>query len=109
MIIVIDYKIYAVDFDGTLCDSNYPEFGDPIQRVIDFCKEKQREGHKLILWTCRTGKPLDDAVMWCTEHGLYFDAVNDNLPELNKLYGNNSRKVYADFYIDDKNIDMQLI
>ena len=103
---MIDYKIYAVDFDGTLCKSNYPDLGDTIQHVIDFCIQKQKDGHKLIHWTCRSNEALDEAVKWCEEHGLVFDIVNDNLPELNELYGNNSRKAYADYYIDDKNLDI---
>lgn len=96
--------IYAVDFDGTLCKSNYPSLGEPIQSIIDFCISKKSEGHKLILWTCRCGERLEEAVTWCQEHGLQFDAVNDNLPAMNELYGNNSRKVFADYYIDDKNL-----
>lgn len=31
-----------------------------------------------------------------------FDAVNENLPEMVEWYGNDSRKVHADCYIDDK-------
>jgi hypothetical protein len=40
---------------------------------------------------------------WCICHGLTFDAVNDNLPENIAIHNNNSRKVNADFYIDDRN------
>ena len=101
---MLAYDIYAVDFDGTLCDSNYPELGEPIQSVIDFCIRKQAEGHKLILWTCRCGKYLDEAVAWCKEQGLVFDAVNENLPEMIELFDNDCRKVFADYYIDDKNL-----
>lgn len=36
-------KIIAVDFDGTLCDSNYPLCGEPIIPVIDeLLKEKEK-------------------------------------------------------------------
>ena len=31
-----------------------------------------------------------------------YDAVNDNLPEVIEIYGNNSRKITCDYYIDDK-------
>jgi len=34
---------------------------------------------------------------------LVFDAINDNLPEIKELYGNNSRKISYDIYIDDRN------
>lgn len=35
---------------------------------------------------------------------LTFDAVNDNLPEIIEMYGNTSRKITCDYYIDDKAI-----
>lgn len=99
-----DYKIYAVDFDGTLCEDKFPGIGFPKQNIIDFCKQKQRDGHKLILWTCREHDKLKKAVQWCAEHGLVFDAVNTNIPEEIDYYGNDCRKIGADFFIDDRNL-----
>ena len=49
---------------------------------------------------------LDKAVSWCRAHGLRFDAVNDNLPEHVRKYGNNCRKVFADEYWDDKSVQV---
>ncbi len=97
-----EYKIFAVDFDGTLCYSNWPELGDPNTVLIDYLKKCKALGHKIILWTCRAGEPLENAVSWCKEQGLIFDAINDNLPEIVALYGNNSRKITCDYYIDDR-------
>ena len=99
---MIEYKIMAVDFDGTLCYSNWPELGDPNEVLISYLKEGKKKGNKLILWTCRAGEPLDNAVSWCKQQGLEFDAINDNLPEIVSLYGNNSRKITCDYYIDDR-------
>ena len=45
---------------------------------------------------------MDEAVRWCGGHGLHFDALNDNLPERVRQYGDNPRKVSADEYWDDK-------
>lgn len=95
--------IYAIDFDGTLCDNKYPEIGEPKEDVIRAVKYAQESGVKFILWTCREGEKLQQAVEWCAEHGITFDAVNDNLPEINEQFGNNCRKVFADWYIDDRN------
>ena len=96
--------IIAVDFDGTLCKDLYPEIGRPNRRLIRILKDRATVfGDKLILWTCRTGKQLDDAVEWCKNFGLHFDAVNENLPEIKKKWGGDTRKVYADKYIDDRN------
>ena len=97
------FTIYAVDFDGTLCSDRWPQIGEPNNNLIDFLIHQQKMGEKVILWTCRSSDLLEKAVKWCKRRGLIFDAVNDNLPGLVAAYGNNSRKVFADVYIDDKN------
>ncbi len=100
----MDYKIIAVDFDGTLCFSNWPELGEPNTRLIQYLQAQRAAGNKIILWTCRAGEALSSALDWCIEQGLSFDAINDNLPEIVELYGNNSRKITCDIYIDDRNM-----
>ena len=96
--------IIAVDFDGTLCVNRWPEIGKARQPVIDWLVMQKQKGVKLILWTMRSGEKLAEAVRWCEAHGLTFDAVNDNLPEIQAQYGNNPRKVFANYYLDDHNI-----
>lgn len=98
----MDYQIMAVDFDGTLCYSSWPDVGEPNRPLIEYLKNWKRMGNKLILWTCRAGSALDLAVSWCSEHQLEFDAINDNLPEIVEQYGSNSRKITCDYYIDDR-------
>lgn len=98
----INFQTIAVDFDGTLCYSKWPDCGQPNQALITYLQEWRRNGNKLILWTCRAGEALSKAVEWCKEQNLEFDAVNDNLPEIIELYGNNSRKITCDYYIDDR-------
>lgn len=97
-------KIIAIDFDGTLCEDKYPEIGAPIKEVIDYLKKRQENGDKLILWTCRIGEKLDAAVKWCQEYGLVFDTVNENHPDVLAWIGSDSRKIFADEYIDDRNV-----
>ncbi len=94
--------IIAVDFDGTLCEDVYPKIGNANFYLILQLKGRQAMGDKLILWTCRAGKALDEAIEWCAHYGLHFDAVNDNVPETLAKYGNNSRKITADIYLDDR-------
>lgn len=98
-------KIYAVDFDGTLSLGEWPEVGPANIELINYLLELQSDGNKLILWTCRAGEALDNAVKWCRMHGLVFDAINDNLPEIIEEYGSNSRKITCDHYIDDRALD----
>ena len=94
--------ILAVDFDGTLSLGTWPDVGPANEKLFRLLKKRKDEGDKLILWSCRVGKPLEEAVAWCRENDLEFDAVNDNLPEVIEIYGTNSRKVSCDYYIDDK-------
>lgn len=100
--------IYAVDFDGTLCEDRFPEIGREIPERVNYLKALQKQGHKLILWTCRQDCPLGQyltrAINWCNSRGLYFDAVNENLKEVQEKWGGDTRKVFCDFYIDDKNL-----
>lgn len=95
-------KIYAVDFDGTLAETKFPEIIKPYFRMFMKCKEIRQRGDILILWTCRCGKDLEDAVEFCRKHGLEFDYVNENVPENVERFGNDSRKIFAHEYIDDK-------
>lgn len=95
-------KIIAVDFDGTLCQNKWPKIGEPNSELIRYLKEEKKAGAKLILWTCRDGKQLEEALEFCKFCNLSFDAVNDNLPEAKKMFGGNPRKVFAHEYIDDR-------
>ena len=97
--------VIAVDFDGTLFEENFPEVGEPKWEVINYVKKLQIEGNTLILWTCRVGKYLQKAVDMCENVGLKFDYINQNVPERNEEYKNDSRKIGADYYIDDKSIN----
>ena len=62
----------------------------------------KNQGKKVILWTCRCGDLLEEAVAWCRMFGLEFDAVNENVAQTLEQYGTESRKISADVYIDDK-------
>ena len=100
-------KIIAVDFDGTLCMNqdvdNWPYLGQPNKKLARKLKALQDEGHALILWTCREGELLEQAVAWCRNFcGINFDAVNDNIEATKTFFGGNSRKISCDYYIDDK-------
>lgn len=97
--------IIAVDFDGTLVEDKFPDIGTPRAEIIQAIKAHKSSGTKIILWTCRNGKALHDARMFCKGLGLEFDEVNRNLPEVQKMFGNtDTRKVYANEYWDDKSV-----
>jgi hypothetical protein len=93
----------AVDFDGTIVDHEYPAIGKEKLFAFQTLKELEKLGARLILWTFRAGKELDDAVEFCKKNGIEFYAVNNNYPE--EIFdGTVSRKIDADIYIDDRNV-----
>ena len=94
--------VYAVDFDNTLAVTRFPEIMGPREKVVAAVKILKAQGHRIILWTSRDGENLEAAVEWCKGQGIIFDSVNEPLPEQVKRWGNDTRKIYADAYIDDK-------
>ena len=124
-------KIIAVDFDGTLCENKYPEIGEPVTgyyrgwkgdkyfscrfNFIKLLIALQEMGNKIILFTCRGGEQLEEAVSWCNNlFGLKFDAVNNDVEETLQRYAptielrnqlSATRKIYADVYIADRNLN----
>jgi len=101
-------KVIAVDFDGTLCENKWPEIGEPNKELIGYLQKRQAAGDKLILWTCRVGELLEQAVKFCYDQGLIFDAVNENLPETLEWMNGDSRKIWANEYIDDRNVPIDI-
>jgi hypothetical protein len=93
--------IIAVDFDDTICINGKANTG-----LISRLQMEKRKGAIIILWTSRQGKRLKDAVAFCGRHGLFLDAVNENVPDTIRILGYNPRKVVADIYIDDKNVPL---
>ena len=93
----------AVDFDGTIVEDAYPKIGKPQLFAFDTLKKLQEKGHRLILWTYRHGKSLEEAVAFCKENGITFYAVNKSFPE-EEFDIKYSRKINADLFIDDRNI-----
>ena len=93
----------AVDFDGTIVEHKYPEIGPEMLFAFATLKELQKKGHKLILWTYRSGDMLEEAVAYCKAKGIEFYAVNKNFPE-EEYSSALSRKINADIFIDDRNV-----
>lgn len=93
----------AIDFDGTIVDDAYPKIGKPRIFAFETLTKLQEDGHRLILWTYRSGLRLEEAIEFCKNNGVEFYAVNKSFPEEQFDY-TKSRKIHADLFIDDRNI-----
>ena len=82
----------AVDFDGTIVEHRYPEIGKELPFATETLRTLIKEHHRLILWSVREGKLLQDA-------------IDRDYPEEEENKNNHfSRKIKADYFIDDRNI-----
>ena len=104
-------KTIAVDFDGTLCEYAFPKIGkqnNSQKKLLKKLIKMREQGDKLILYTCRGDneeyKCLTEAIEWCKEKGLEFDAINENIPGQIKKSGPSPKPV-ADIYLDDKAVN----
>jgi hydroxymethylpyrimidine pyrophosphatase-like HAD family hydrolase len=100
---IANAQTIAVDFDGTIVEHQYPKIGKEMLFAFETLKLLQKKGHRLILWTFRSGKYLDEAVEYCRENGIEFYAVNKSYPE-EQFDESISRKIDCDLFIDDRNV-----
>lgn len=90
--------IIAIDFDGTCVEHDYPAVGLEVEGAVETLRALNKRGHRLILFTMRSGEKLEAAERWFRDRKIELWAVNEN-PEQRSWTA--SPKVYADYYIDD--------
>jgi len=95
----------CIDFDGTCVKHEYPEIGEDIG-ASQYLKKLVGCGHKLILFTMRSGKELEDAVQWFEDNEIELYGINEN-PSQKKW--TDSPKAYGQLYIDDAALGIPLI
>lgn len=97
--------IFAIDFDGTCVEHQYPNIGLSVPYAVSSLLRLVEGGHKLILYTMRSDEYLADAVNWFKMNGIELWGVNVN-PEQKEW--TNSPKAYANKYIDDNAVGCPL-
>lgn len=105
----------GVDFDGTICDFEYPNIGKPKEGVKEALALLRAVGYRIVIWTCRTcsyhfdifgGDPKQPTMErpnviamrdYLKVHDIPYDEIDDG----------SRGKLHADYYIDDKGIAFQ--
>lgn len=90
--------IIAVDFDGTCVEHDYPNIGLDVEGAVETLRMLNQRGHRIILYTMRSGEKQEKAVKWFKDRKIALWAVNEN-PEQREW--TSSPKPFADIYIDD--------
>lgn len=104
--IEVDYErhnFYGVDLDGTILEDAYPELGKPILKTVDYLKNilNDKTNH-VIVWTMRHSNEYENILKYLREDlGLRILGINEHLTQHEWT---DSPKLYADFFIDDRNI-----
>lgn len=97
--------ILAIDFDGTIVTDRFPSVGElrpGAKRCINLLHS---EGYYIIIWTCRTQNKALEVAQFLQENGIHFDKINESSPmNVEKYSGIDTRKVYADLYVDDRGL-----
>lgn len=94
----------AVDFDGTVVEQAYPEIGSLKPDAKEVLNQLAKDGHFIIIWTCRTGAFLLKAELFLIENQVTYHKINQHHPSDLLTYQDFGPKIGADLYIDDKNI-----
>ncbi|MBV1929352.1 MAG: hypothetical protein KUG81_07575 [Gammaproteobacteria bacterium] len=97
--------ILAVDFDLTICMSDYPSLGKERENASQIMNILAVEGYGIVINTCREGIALADAILWMDHNCIPYHYLNCNFPHLIEKYSADCRKISADIYIDDKGIE----
>lgn len=97
--------IIGLNFDGTCVTHSYPYIGKEIGSEPTL-KRLTDAGHRLILFTMRSGKQLDEAVTWFSKQGIPLFGINTNPTQSTWT---KSPKAYGHLYVDDAALGCPLI
>lgn len=91
--------IVAVDYDDTLFD--FHGTGESYEMVQQLVRDLHSIGCKIIIWS--GSENINDMNIYLRENNIPWDLINENLIIGGKwASGKDSRKVYANVYIDDR-------
>ena len=99
-------KVIAIDFDGIIVEDTYPHIGKLKPKAREVINELISQGHEVIIWSCRDACEIEEFLY---KQDIKFTTINENTFHLMDNWGNDPRKVGADVYIDDKNIETTTI
>ena len=90
--------VVAIDFDGTIVEHAYPNIGKPCPHAIRVMRRLREMCVEIVLFTMRSGDPLQEAVDYIESNGIDLYGVNVNPTQHTWT---ESPKAYAKIYIDD--------
>jgi len=102
-----DMPVISIDFDGTIVEDEYPNIGDSIDGARYVINHWYNIGCWIIINSCRYGIYECDMISWLNKNNINYHTLNENLQWRIEMHNGNPRKIGADFYIDNKNIEQK--
>lgn len=97
--------VLAIDFDGTIAEHpQWPDLGTVKEYAQHYLRLLREENYYIIIWTCREGNCIENIKVWLDAHEIPYDQINQHHPKLVEFYKNDTRKICADIYVDDRNL-----
>jgi hypothetical protein len=100
----LKHKLFAIDFDNTIAYDAYPRIGKLIPGAKETMLKIKELGGSISIWTCRTGEQEMAVRLFLDKNEIPYDHVNESFEENRIMYDGDSRKIYADCYIDDRSV-----
>lgn len=103
----LKFKYFAIDFDNTIAYDAHPNIGELISGAKECITKIKELGGEICIWTCRTGEQELMVKEFLDKNNIPYDKINESFDESVEQYGGDSRKVFADIYIDDRTLLFQ--
>lgn len=94
--------VLGVDFDGTIVEEAFPNIGAIKEQTVNLMYRAMAKGHLVIVWTARSGQAERDAYAFLKDNEIPFDYMNENPEDPYAIRGEQGRKIFCDYYLDDR-------
>jgi hypothetical protein len=101
-------RVVSVDFDGTLCDFDFPRIGTIKPGAKEAMIRLKELGYYIVIFSCRASRYCPDLFSCMGKYAPEFLAMKDwldaNEIPYDEIDDGTKGKPFAEFYIDDKGV-----
>jgi hydroxymethylpyrimidine pyrophosphatase-like HAD family hydrolase len=99
--------VLGIDFDGTIVEEAFPNIGAIKPKTVELMQEAMDKGHLVIVWTARSMKAESDAIDFLNDNNIPYHYVNENPEDPYYIRGEQGRKIFCDYYLDDRAVNIK--
>lgn len=99
--------VLGIDFDGTIVEEGFLNIGKIKPKTVEFMRQAIEKGHLIIVWTARSHQFEEECRKFLDENNIPYHYINENPEDPYFTKGIQGRKIYCDYYIDDRAINIK--